>query len=67
MRFNPDKRFLDKINKINKIQLSDSRQGEGKSSGQKPFAFRLYCSAGVSPAWVSRSMAGEKPDLHKCL
>ena len=26
--------FLDKINKINGIQLSDSRQGEGKSSGQ---------------------------------
>ena len=28
MRFNPDKRFLDKINKINKIELSLSAQGK---------------------------------------
>jgi len=27
MRFNPDKRFLDKIDKINKIELSHSAQG----------------------------------------
>jgi hypothetical protein len=27
MRFNPDKRFLDKIDKINKIELSLSSQG----------------------------------------
>ena len=32
MRFNPDKRFLDKINKINKIELSLSAQG-GKKFG----------------------------------
>ena len=28
MRFNPDKRFLDKINKINKIPLSHWSQGK---------------------------------------
>ena len=28
MRFNPNKRFLDKINKINKIELSLSAQGK---------------------------------------
>ena len=28
MRFNPDKRFLDKIKKINKIELSLSARGK---------------------------------------
>jgi hypothetical protein len=28
MRFNPDKRFLDRIDRINKIELSLSAQGK---------------------------------------
>jgi hypothetical protein len=40
----------------------------GKVLYQNPTAFGLLeCSAGVSPAWVSHSMSGETPDLHKSL
>ena len=41
MRFNPNKRFLDKINKINKIELSLSAQG-GEEFGPEPMLSNLF-------------------------
>ena len=41
MRFNPNKRFLDKINKINKIELSLSAQG-GEEFGPEQMLSNLF-------------------------
>ena len=45
MRFNPNKRFLDKINKINKIELSLLAQG-GEEFGPEQMLSNIFLKFG---------------------